>query len=269
MSRPVTLRLLADPGLAVDMTGVLPERLAGLGEAEVAALPVRVGNRLVPLGELFRVTPGDDPYLIVEDSARRLDRLGAGMVAGTLEAYGDVGAYLGLHLRGGRIVATGSAGDFVGAEMRGGTIAVRADAGAFLGAHLPGSAQGMAGGSILVDGSAGDRAGDRMRRGLIAVGGRVGDYAAARMIGGTLLARGGCGVYPGYAMRRGSLLLARGPATALQLFADNGLHDLPWLGLLGRHLAGLGWQQEPFPSRVRHLTGDVTGGGKGEMLVGE
>jgi formylmethanofuran dehydrogenase subunit C len=106
-----------------------------------------------------------------------------------------------------------------------------------------------------------------MRRGLIAVGGRVGDYAAARMIGGTLLARGGCGTYPGYGMRRGSLLLALPPAAPLQLFADNGPHDLPWLGLLARHLAGLGWQGEAFPTRVRHLTGDVTAGGKGEMLL--
>lgn len=267
MSGPVTLRLKADPGLPVDMTGVLPERLATLSEGELAAVPVRLGNRLTPLGDLFRVTPGDEAHLIIEDSGRRLDRLGAGMVAGTIEALGDVGACLGLHLRGGRIVVAGRAGDLVGAEMRGGTIIVRGDAGAFVGAPLPGSAHGMSGGAVLVEGDAGDRAGDRMRRGLVAVGGRVGDYAAARMIGGTLLARAGCGAYPGYAMRRGSLLLARPPAGPLQLFADNGPHDLPWLGLLGRHLTGLGWQQPPFPNRVRHLTGDVTAGGKGEMLI--
>ncbi len=267
MSRPAVLRLEADPGLPVDMTGVLPERLAGRAEGEVAAVPVRVGNRRVPLGELFRVTPGAEPHLLVENASPRLDRLGAGMVAGTIEVHGDVGAYLGLHLRGGRIVAAGGAGDFVGAEMRGGTISVRANAGAFLGASLPGSAHGMSGGAVLVRGDAGDRACDRMRRGLVAVGGRVGDYAAARMIGGTLLARGGSGAYPGYGMRRGSLLLALAPEAPLQLFADDGLHDLPWLGLLGRHLAGLGWDLEPFPNRVRHLTGDVTAGGKGELLL--
>jgi hypothetical protein len=53
------------------------------------------------------------------------------------------------------------------------------------------------------------------------------------------------------------------PAT----FADTGRHDLTWLTLLDRHLATLGWQGVRPGLRVRRLTGDVTAGGKGEMLI--
>ena len=119
-------------------------------------------------------------------------------------------------------------------------IHVTANAGDFLGAALPGDPAGMAEGTVLVGGDAGDRVGDRMRRGLIAVHGRVGDIAASRMIGGTIVALRGCGADPGYAMRRGSLLLGHAPPNLLATFADNGTHELPWLRLLARQLRAAG-----------------------------
>ena len=159
------------------MTGVTPERLAGLAEAAIAVLPVLVGNRRVPLGELFRVTGagGDEPHLVVEGSTRGLDRLGAGMAAGLLEVYGDAGAYLGLGLRGGRVSLFGSAGDFAAAAMRDGLVEVRANVGAFLGAALPGAAHGMAGGAVLVACQGGPEAG---LLGISAAnsGGKLGPY---------------------------------------------------------------------------------------------
>jgi formylmethanofuran dehydrogenase subunit C len=269
VSRPVVLRLVADPGLPVDLTGVLPERLAGLAEAEIAGLPLQIGNRQVPLGELFRVAPGDAAHLVVEGATRRLDRLGAGMAGGTIEAYGDAGAYLGLGMRGGRIGLFGSAGDFAGAAMREGVIAVRADAGDFVGASLPGDMHGMAGGAVLIEGDAGDRAGDRMRRGTIAVRGGTGAYPASRMIGGTVVVGGALGAWPGYGMRRGTMVLARDPGEGLPaaLFADAGEHDLPWLALLEGHLRGLGWEGGGVSRRVRRLAGDLSVGGRGEVLV--
>jgi formylmethanofuran dehydrogenase subunit C len=269
VSRPVVLRLEEDPGLPVDMTGVLPERLAGLNEAEVAAVPLQVGNRKLPLGELFRVTPGDAAHLVVEGATRRLDRLGAAMAGGAIEAYGDAGAYLGLGMRGGRIGLFGSAGDFAGAAMRDGAIVVGADAGDFVGGALPGDAHGMAGGAVLIGGDAGDRAGDRMRRGTIAVRGATGAYPASRMIGGTVVVGGACGAWPGYGMRRGTVALAHDPGGRLPapLFADAGEHDLPWLALLDRHLRALGWEGGPVGRRVRRLAGDLSVGGRGEVLV--
>ncbi len=263
----VVLRLKADPGLPVDMTGILPETLAGRDEAALTGTPLQVGNRRVPLGDLFDARPGDMPHLVIEGSTKHLDRLGAGMAGGTLEIYGDAGAWLGLDLRGGRLGLFGTAGDFVGADMRDGLITVAADAGAFVGGALPGDMHGMVGGAILIQGSAGDRLGDRMRRGVIAAGGAVGAYAAARMIGGTVVLSTGCGPWPGYGMRRGTILMLEPPTADLPLFAETGHHDLPWLNLLGRYLQGLGCQGSRPGSRVRRLAGDVTVGGRGEILL--
>ena len=265
----VRLRFKASTTLPVDARVLAPDRLAGMPGAELAAIELLVGNRHVPLAELAEITAGDAQELVIEGSFGTLDRLGHGMAAGLLQIYGDAGAYLGQDMAGGRIELFGSAGIYAAAQMRGGTIHIVANAGDFLGAALPGDSTGMAEGIVLVGGDAGDRVGDRMRRGLIAVHGRLGDFAAARMIGGTILGRHGCGTDPGYAMRRGSLIVGRAPEHLLATFADNGVNELPWLRLLGRQLASL---EPPFELPGRHLrrwTGCASVGGKGEILIAE
>ncbi len=219
----VRLRFNRPTTLPVDARDLAPAALAGRTAEELAAMPILVGNRRVPLGELADITSGESEHLILEGSFAGLDRLGHGMGGGKLEIYGDVGAYLGQGMSGGRIELFGSAGVYAAAKMRGGTIHITANAGDFLAGALPGDAAGMEDGTVLVGGDAGDRVGDRMRRGMIAVHGRVGDFAASRMIGGTILALGGCGADPGFAMRRGALLLGRAPANLLATFADNGI----------------------------------------------
>jgi formylmethanofuran dehydrogenase subunit C len=264
----VRLRFTRPTALPVDARALVPAGLAGKGDAELAAVRLLAGNRQVPLGELADVAAGDADHLIVEGAFASLDRLGHGMAGGSLQIYGDVGAYLGQGMSGGRIELFGSAGVYAAANMRGGTIHVTANVGDFLGAALPGDSAGMEDGTVLVGGDAGDRVGDRMRRGLVAVRGRLGDFAACRMIGGTIVALQGCGADPGFAMRRGALVLGRAPANLLATFADNGAHELPWLRLLARELA----QQEPafeLPSlRVHRWTGCASVAGKGEVLVG-
>jgi formylmethanofuran dehydrogenase subunit C len=261
------LRLKADPGLGLDMSNALPEQLAGLDERSLAARPLQLGNRRVPMGELFDVCPGDTTEVVVEGSSRRLERLGAGMTVGGLTIEGDAGACLGVEMRGGTIEVHGSAGDLAGAAMRDGLIRISGSAGHFMAASLPGDMHGMAGGAILVGGSAGDRLGDRMRRGVIAVAGGCGDFLASRLIGGTILLGGERCAWPGYGMRRGSLVFLDPKASLPHLFTDGGAHDLTWLTLLDRHLASLGWQGPRPPGRARRLTGDVSVGGKGEILL--
>jgi formylmethanofuran dehydrogenase subunit C len=263
----VVLRLKADPGIGLDMGNALPERLAGLDASALAARPLQLGNRKVPLGELFDARPGDAEDVVIEASSVRLERLGAGMARGHLTVEGDAGACLGVGIAGGSIEVRGSAGDLAGAAMRDGLIRIAGSAGHFLAASLPGDMHGMAGGAILVGGSVGDRLGDRMRRGVIAVGGDCGDFMASRLIGGTILLGGRRGAWPGYGMRRGSLVFLDPKATPPHLFTDNGAHDLTWLTLLGRYLADLRWKGPPPPRRVRRLTGDVSIGGKGELLL--
>jgi formylmethanofuran dehydrogenase subunit C len=264
---PVRLRFRAATTLPVDAAALAPAALADRTAAELAALPLRVGRALVPLGDLAEVSAGDTDTLVVEGAFAGLDRLGHGMASGRLEIQGDAGAYLGQGMTGGRIDLFGNAGVLAAAGMRGGLIRITGDAGDFLGGALPGDPHGMAEGTVLVGGNAGDRVGDRMRRGLIAVAGRLGDCAASRMVGGTIVALAGCGADPGYAMRRGSLILGRPPASLLATFADNGTHTLPWLGLLARQLAALDPPVTLPGIRVERWTGCASTGGKGEILV--
>lgn len=265
--KAVRLRFNRLTTLPVDARVLAPAALAGRPASELAGIELLVGNRRVPLGELAEISAGEADYLILEGAFASLDRLGHAMAGGKLEIYGDVGAYLGQGMTGGRIELFGSTGVYAAANMRGGTIHISANAGDFLAAALPGDPAGMEDGTILVGGDAGDRVGDRMRRGLIAVHGRVGDFAASRMIGGTILALHGCGTDPGYAMRRGALVLGRPPVNILATFADNGSYELPWLRLLARELAA----QEPsfaLPSGpVHRWTGCASVGGKGEILI--
>jgi formylmethanofuran dehydrogenase subunit C len=267
MTSPVRLRFRESTPLPVDVSPLVPARLAGRPTAELERLPVRVGNRELPLAELAEVTAGEADTLAIEAAFPSLDRLGRGMMGGRLEVYGDVGAYLGQDMSGGRIELFGSAGAYAAAGMRGGVLHVTADAGPFLGAALPGDRFGMTGGAVVVGGDAGDRVGDRMRRGLIAVAGTLGDFAASRMIGGTVLAVHGCGADPGYAMRRGTLLLGRRPTGLLPTFADNGVNALPWLRLLARELEGLAPGLPSLGERVERWTGCASVGGKGEILI--
>src|SRR5262249_572782 len=65
----------------------------------------------------------------------------------------------------------------------------------------------------------------------------VGACAAARMIAGTLVVLGPeLGPYPGFGMKRGTLLHLARPQRELPSFADCGRHDLGFLRLLLRDL---------------------------------
>lgn len=267
MTTPVRLRLTAPTPLPVDASPLLPANLAGLKAAELERLPLWVGNRELPLADLAEVAAGDIDTLLVEGAFPTLDRLGQGLAAGRIEVSGEVGAYLGHAMTGGRIALEGHAGIYAAVGMKGGLVTVSGAVGDFAGAALPGDRFGMTGGALLVLGGIGDRVGDRMRRGLIATSGRVGDFAASRMIGGTIVALAGCGADPGYAMRRGTFYLGGAPTTLLPTFADNGVHDLPWLPLLARELARLSPEIELPAYRVARWTGCASVGGKGEILL--
>lgn len=252
--------------LPLDLAPLLPERLAGLAEREVAAIPLRHGNRAVAAGELFALAPAGDG-LLLEGTTAACDRIGRDMTGGSLRVEGDCGAFAGQDMTGGELVVGGNVGRFAATGMAGGVVRVRGDAGDCLAGALPGERFGQRGGSVLVEGDAGDRVGDRMRRGVVVVGGGAGAQAASRMIGGTVVVRGGCGAEPGYAMRRGTLVLASPPARALATFADNGVGVQPWTALLARHLASVGWRGAAPGPRLRRLTGCASAGGAGEILI--
>ncbi len=267
----LVLTLKSPPRQRVDLSPLTPSCLAAHEVAAIAGIELSSGNRRVPVGDLFEVAPGDPRQLVIRSASTRLDFIGRNLCEGSITVEGDVGAYLGLGMRGGHIEVTGGAGPWAGAAMCGGAIEIHGDAGDFLGGALPGDMRGMAGGLVAVRGRAGERAGDRMRRGTIVIGGNVGAYPGSRMIAGTLIVLGsGIGAYPGFGMRRGTVLFRHRPPHLLPTFADCGTHELGFLRLLKRSLGGIAFAAPALGElreRVRRLVGDAAADGKGEILV--
>ncbi len=263
------LTLILRPGIPgrVDMSGILPETLAGLSAAEIARLNVAVDGRDVALGELFELTGGDADQLTIHTELSVLDKLGAGMRGGCLHVEGPAGHFAGLGMRGGELVLGGDAGDYAASSMLGGMLRIAGNAGDFLGAARIGERNGMAGGVVAVSGNVGERAGDRMRRGLILIRGNAGDACASRLLAGSIVVAGCCGAQPGFGLRRGSLILARPPQTMPATFSDAGVAELSYLDLLRRQARDILPDVLPATSRVHRYMGDLAFGGKGEILV--
>ncbi len=267
----LVLTLRAPPPQRVDLSPLTPDRLMPLDGSAISRLSLASGNRQVQVGELFAVTGRDPADLRFVGDCGRCDRIGAGMTNGAITVDGDAGAYLGLGMRDGRIRVRGSTAVGAAMEMRGGLIEIGGHAGDLLGGALPGNMKGMSGGLVVVAGSAGDRVGDRMRRGAIIVEGNAGSYAASRMIAGTVILLGATvGAYPGFGMRRGSLILRSRAERELPSFSDSGRHELGFIRLLLRALHGRSPRLDALatlPGLVQRLVGDHAVGGKGEILL--
>ena len=261
------LRLRAAPAGRIDMTGVLPETLAGRTAAEIERLTLRVDGVPVALGECFAVTAGAGDALTIRPDGARLDGLGRDMRAGTLRVEGAAGHYLAQGMRGGEAIVDGDAGDCAANGMRGGMLRIAGNAGDWLGAALIGERAGMGGGVVAVAGNVGDRLGDRMRRGLVLVRGHAGAACGARMRAGTLAVAGGCGALAGLGLRRGSLVLGRAPEAMPVCHGDAGIVTLVWLALLRRHAEAILPGVLPETPRMHRYMGDLAFGGKGEILV--
>jgi formylmethanofuran dehydrogenase subunit C len=264
----LTLTLRAQPPARVRASPLIPERLQGLGAAEVADLTVRCGRETPAVGELFDVTGVGDGQLRLAGDLRRVDWIGAGMSGGRVVAEGSCGDHAGARMSGGELVVQGDAGAWAGAELAGGLLRISGDAGARLGGAYPGARVGMTGGEIIVSGEAGEEAGAGMRRGLVAVGGQTGRGAGLRMLAGTVIALRGIGGEAGIGNKRGSLVSGatleplpgyafatrfRPPALELQL------RRVRALGLkVGDGLLGGAWAR---------WSGDRTELGRGEILI--
>jgi formylmethanofuran dehydrogenase subunit C len=272
----LTLTLREAPVAPVDAGELCPDRLAGLGRAEIERLELRHGNRPATVGELFDVSGDGEEDVRVEGHAR-LTNLGAGMTSGRLvvtASAGDgrpdpspsAGARCGARMHGGELVVEGDVGDFAGAGMRGGRLVVRGSAGRRLGGELPGAR--MRGGEILVHGDAGEEAGAGLRRGLIAVAGRVGAGAGVRALAGTIVALGGLGAHPGLAMRRATIV-APPPVTPPPTYALACAYRPPYLSICLRRLRALGLPvgEEWLAARYERWSGDRLDLGRAEILV--
>lgn len=267
----LVLTLKQRPRQRIDLSALIPERLQGLDARAIGALALGSGAQPVSVADLFTIAPGDPADLHIAESCDKLDGIGSNMTSGAITVTGNAGAYLGLAMQSGRIVVRGDAGAYAAAGMRGGQVEIGGNAGDHLGGALAGDMKGMSGGLVVVRGNAGDRAGDRMRRGVIVVEGGVGACAGSRMIAGTLVVLGSAlGPYPGFGMKRGTLILLARPPRELPSFADCGRHDLGFLRLLLRDLRGHSRSLDALaerPAQVQRFAGDLAVGGQGEILL--
>jgi len=266
-------RLLPDPPLAVDFSGLTPDRLAGRPAAALAVLGVLADGRSCPLESLFHLqgSPADEVLQLVGDFSH-VHSIGAKMARGMIRVEGSVGRHAAEGMTGGRLEVAGDAGDWLAAEMEGGEVEVAGRAGHNVAAALPGSPQGMRGGVVTVAGAVGDLAGARMRRGLLAIGGGCGEAAALELRAGTVVVAGTLQRGAGLGMRRGTLLAIDGPLPIPVTFAPGALWQPSFLPLLAVRLARSGFRpggrapQHLFSGLWQHWHGDALAGGRGEIL---
>ncbi len=264
----LTFTMRAEPDQRLDLSILTPGRLAGLGEAEIAALPIGTTRELRTVGEVFAVAMGDLGDIRFVGGSERFDRIGEGLEAGAILVEGAVGSRVGRLMSGGRVEVRGHAGLHAGSAMAGGFLRIEGDAGDFLGGPLAGEMAGMTGGTLHVRGSVGERAGDRLRRGTIVVGGNAGADAGSRMVAGTLIVKGRAGATPGRLMRRGTIVAGGGAERVGATFLDNGVHDPLIFRLMTRAFAA-GPLGEPVldGAPMRRLGGDTAALGLGELFV--
>ena len=269
VQQPLVLTLRERPGQRLDLSGLVPERLAGLSEAEILRIDVHTSRRGAVVGDLFRLRMGDGASaIVIEGSCDRLDRIGEAMTAGGIIVEGDAGARLGRRMTGGHVTVRGSAGPWAASAMKGGMIEISGNAGDRLGGPLAGETAGMRGGMVLVHGEAGERAGDRLRRGTIVVEGGAGAYAGSRMIAGTLVVLGRAGPMPGYLMQRGTIVIGERAAEMSPTFVDCGVHALVAMRLLADFLGGHSVRAGRLARRpLRRFAGDTAVLGRGEIFV--
>lgn len=261
------LKLRAPLDARLDLSGITPAALAGLGTDDVARKDVFLGAQRVALGEVFEVSTGASAALVVSGDPR-LDEVGADLAAGEILVEGPVGAHAGARMAGGRLVVRGDAGDGLAAGLVAGRIEVSGHAGARLGSALPGERLGMRGGLVQVAGNVGAGLGERLRGGLVLVAGDAGPGAATDLIAGTVAVAGRLGPDAGRGMRRGSLLLGQVPDGLAPGFADTGSHDLVALLLLARRVPELAALfGGGLSGRAQRLAGNRLVGGEGEILL--
>jgi formylmethanofuran dehydrogenase subunit C len=237
------------PDGTVEVESLAPDRLAALGEREIAALPAWRGAARLALGDLFDVRGGRAERLVMQGGAPHLRGLGAGMA-------------------GGMLIVEGDAGDGVGLGMSGGTILVEGSAGDDLGGAAPGASRGMTGGEIVVRGRVGRGVGERMRRGLIAVGGDAGEDAGGSAIAGTVIILGSAGAGAARGSKRGTLVVM-GDVEIPFTFRYACTYSPPHLRLTLAYLRrrfGAAVEDRHLDGAYRRYSGDLAELGRGEIL---
>jgi len=281
----VPLVILPRDGLrgtgSIDLSGITPDRLRGLGISVIERMPVEIDGRKQPLASAFVVSGAldEDSHLECRGDFSRVHGIGAGMLSGRIEVSGAVGHRAGARMGGGDLVIAGNAGNWLAAGMSGGVVRIAGNAGDDAAAAFPGEANGVTGGLIVIAGSAGRLAATRMRRGIVAIGGDCGSGAGFELRAGTVVVAGTLGRHAGLGMRRGSIIAAGPSAVPGPTFQAGATWSPPFLTLLERRLIAAGFSpaRGPASSRPPSLNwsrvswtqwhGETISGGRGEFWV--
>ena len=108
---------------------ICPDRIAGLGQTQIAELPVLCEGKEVPLGEHFEVDGPGAANVTLRGDLSNVERIGQGMTMGRITVTRVAGPLLGAGMSGGEIVAERGVGERLGAGMSGGLIVVDGNAG--------------------------------------------------------------------------------------------------------------------------------------------
>jgi formylmethanofuran dehydrogenase subunit C len=271
----IVLRPKMEFDVPVEAEVISPDLFKGKPLEEIENLPVFLGNKKMPLKDLFYIEGDPSMEIVVEGDLSRVKKIGYGMSQGKIHIKGNVGMHAGATMSGGEILVEGDAQDWLGAEMKGGLIRVKGNAGHFVGAAYWGSKQGMDRGIILVEGNAGNETGKRMRRGLIAIKGSAGDFLGMGMIGGTIFVYSQIGERPGAEMKRGSIVLLQENCSTQPVLLPTFTYDCTYnpifLRVYLKTLMELGFpvKEEYIQGKYRRFNGDIVELGKGEILIYE
>ncbi len=243
--------------------------LATLSDARGAAMIQLVGTRperSVDLADLFRIHRIEGDEVVMVGDLSFIHRIGHRWETGNLRIDGEVGAALGIEMRGGRIELRGNAKDGVATQMRGGHIGIVGNVGNFVAGPLSGRRSGMSGGQVMISGDAGDHLGHRMRRGSIVVKGSCHDGLGSELVAGTIVVGGDVGSGVGMGMRRGTLILRQPVALHETRFTPPRKVCLSIARLLADQLsAELPSIAELLSGTFNRSLGDRTVGGQGEV----
>ena len=130
----ITLTLKNQPNVPLEAESLSPDRMVGLANDAIRALPVFLGKRRSRLDEFFEVAGADSDQLEIHGDAGKVKWIGRDMTRGRIKIHGNAGMHLGAHMKGGAIEVTGNASDWIGAEMADGLIRVAGNAGGQIGA---------------------------------------------------------------------------------------------------------------------------------------
>ncbi|CAM5767262.1 Formyltransferase/hydrolase complex Fhc subunit C [Labrys miyagiensis] len=262
----LVLRLREQPPERLDLSALVPHKLAGLSSSEIERLVVGTSRFGVRVGDVFGVEAGEAAEIRFLGGSTRLDRVGHAMEGGRIFVEGDVGQRLGIGMRRGEIEVGGNAGPFAASAATGGIVRIAGSAEEAAGGAVYGAMHGLDGGTLVIGKDAGPRLGDSMRRGLIIVGGGAGAYAGARLIAGTIVA-GTIGDHPGYGMRRG-MIFTRSHGQLLPSFVPIGRQRLVVTRLIRRAVGEIRpASAEIITDEMLGFAGDLATIGKGVVLV--